>query len=170
MLKRPSLAAVIAASTLLLVPIVPGSGRAHAQMTMSLASAGRGSGVNAIVEGYHHSIEVPQDALTARATGRRQHTPLTVTKWVDKATPLLYRAMSGSETIPSVTLRIPTSQGRGGEPVIITLTNARIVGIESMVAEGTSRAREDVSFIYDKIKWASAEGGTEFEDSWRENR
>jgi type VI secretion system secreted protein Hcp len=168
--KRASFTAALAASILLLLPVMPGLGQAEAQMTMSLASAGRGSGVNAIIEGYHHSIEVPQDELTARATGRRQHKPLTVTKWVDKATPLLYRAMSGSETIPSVTIRVPTSEGRGGQPVILTLTNARIVGIESSAAEGTTRAREDVSFIYEKIKWASAEGGTEFEDSWRENR
>ncbi|MGI9039425.1 MAG: Hcp family type VI secretion system effector [Gemmatimonadota bacterium] len=168
--KHASFAVAVAAATLLLLPALPGLGRAEAQMTMSLASAGRGGGVNAIIEGYHHSIEVPQDALTARATGRRQHSPLTVTKTVDRATPLLYRAMSGSETIPSVTIRVPTSQGRGGQPVIITLTNARIVGIESSAVDGTSLAREDVSFIYEKIKWASAEGGTEFEDSWRENR
>lgn len=168
--KQASFAAALAATILLLLPALPGLGRAEAQMTMSLASAGRGSGVNAIIEGYHHSIAVPQDALTARATGRRQHQPFSVTKHVDRATPLLYRAMSGSETIPSVTIRVPTSQGRGGQPVIITLTNARIVGIKASPADGTPLATEDVSFIYEKIKWASAEGGTEFEDSWRENR
>lgn len=142
---------------------------APAQMSMSLTSANRGGGVNALIEGYRHAVEIPQDALTARATGRRQHSPFVVRKRVDAATPLLYRAMAGSETIPAVTIRVPTSQGRGGQPVTITLTNARIMAIQSGKSADQSLAEEEVSFYYEKIKWAAAAAGTEFEDSWREN-
>ena len=161
-------AAALAAAALFAAPLLPG-GDAHAQMTMTLASAGGGGGVSALVESYEHTIEVPQDAMTARATGRRVHSPFKVGKRVDQATPILYRAMSASETIPSVTIRVPTSQGRGGQPVVITLTNARIVGIRSLSAAGEPLAEEEIWFTYEKIKWASEQSGTEFEDSWRGN-
>lgn len=167
MLKRTSLAAVAAASVLLLLPAVPGVGDVQAQMTMNLASAGRGGGVNAIIEGYHHSVVVPQGAVSARATGLRVHEPLTVRKRVDAATPLLYRALAQSENIPAVTLRIPTSRAAGGPTMTITLTDARIVSIES--SGDADVPFEEVAFYYNKIKWESSEGGTSFEDDWRAN-
>lgn len=162
-------APLAAAIALLAVPAISERASLQAQMTMTLASAGRGEGVSALVESYEHTIVVPQDAMTARATGRREHSPFKVGKRVDQATPLLYRAMSASETIPSVTIRVPTTQARGGMPVMITLTNARIIGIRSTSGADDSLAHEEVWFAYEKIKWASEQSGTEFEDSWRGN-
>jgi len=167
MLKRTSLAAVVAASILLLLPAVPGVGDAQAQMTMNLASAGRGGGVNAIIESYRHAVSVPQGGGAARTRGQRTYEPLTIRKRVDAATPLLYRALAQSETIPAVTLRIPTSRAAGGPTMTITLTGARIVSIESSGADDVPV--EEVAFYYNKIKWESSEGGTSFEDDWRAN-
>ena len=159
-----------AAAALLLLPAIPGIGTASAQMTMTLTSAGRGGDVSAIVDAYDHAIEIPSDELSARASGRRVHGPFQVTKRVDRSTPLLYRAMTASETIPSVRIRIPTSPGRGGEPVMITLTNARIVSIHSGSGPDETIGHEQISFVYERIEWASADGTVEHTDEWMGGR
>jgi type VI secretion system secreted protein Hcp len=158
-----------AVSALALSPLLPG-GEAAAQMTMTLESGGKGEGVSAIVEAYDHTIAIPADELNARAAGRREHHPFKVTKRVDRSTPLLYRAMTASETIPSVRIRVPTSPGRGGEPVVITLTNARIVAIHASSAPDENVAHEEISFVYERIEWASADGTIEHTDDWATDR
>lgn len=169
-MQRLSITALAALSALILGPLLPGHGEAQAQMTMTLESGGRGGGVSAIVEAYDHTIEIPTDELTARASGRREHRPFTITKRVDKSTPLLYRAMTASETIPSVRIRVPTSPGRGGEPLMITLTNARIIAIHASSAPDESVAHEEISFVYERIQWASADGTIEHTDDWATDR
>lgn len=164
--ERVPAAFALAASALLLLPAVPGAGDAYAQMTMTLQAAGRDDGVSAIVESYEHAIMIPEDAMAARASGRRVHAPFTVRKRVDRATPLLYRAMTASETIPSVRIRVPTSRGRAGEPVNITLTNARIVAIHSGSRPEEDVAHEEISFRYERIEWASADGTLVHTDEW----
>jgi len=166
MLNRTTFAASAAGLALLLLPVLPGHGEAIGQMTMTLESARGGEGVSAIVESYEHAIEIPSDELTARATGRRVHRPFKVTKRVDRSTPLLYRAMTASETIPGVRIRVPTSPGRGGEPVMINLSNARIVAIESSSQADERVGYETISFVYERIQWASDDGTVEHTDSW----
>ena len=169
MLKRVFLTAVAAAFTLLLLPAVPGAGDAQAQMTMNLASAGRGGGVSAIIESYRHGVSVPQGGAAARTRGQRTYEPLTVRKRVDAATPLLYRALARSENIPAVTIRLPTTRAAGGPTMTITMTDARIMTITSG-SSGDELPIEEVSFNYAKIKWTYSEGGIEFEDDWQANR
>jgi type VI secretion system secreted protein Hcp len=168
--RRACLAPACAAAALLLLPVVPGAGEARAQMTMTLQAAGRDDGVSAIIESYEHAILIPEEAVAARAAGRRVHSPFTVRKRVDRATPLLYRAMTASETIPNVRVRVPTSRGRGGEPLNITLTNARIVAIRTGSRPDEEIAHEDISFRYERIAWASADGSVEHTDEWMEAR
>jgi type VI secretion system secreted protein Hcp len=167
-LKRNPVTIVCATSAMLLLPALPGAGEAQAQMTMTLQAAGREDGVSAIIESYEHAILIPEEAVAARASGRRVHSPFTVRKRVDRATPLLYRAMTASETIPSVRIRVPTSRGRGGEPMNITLTNARIVAIRSGSRPEEEIAHEEISFRYERIAWASADGSVEHTDDWME--
>lgn len=169
-MDRAPLAVFCAAAALLLLPALPGYGGASAQMTMTLESARGGEGVSALVEAYDHAIEIPADELTARATGRRVHGPFKVTKRVDRTTPLLYRAMTASETIPGVTIRVPTSPGRAGEPVMITLSNARIVAIHSGSRLNEQVGFEEISFTYERIQWASDDGTVEHTDSWMSGR
>jgi len=168
MLKCASLAALAATIALLLVPTVPGVGDAHAQMTMNLSAARRGGGVSAIIESYNHGVAIPQGGTSSRQRGRRVHEPFTVRKRVDAATPLLYQALANSETIPAVTIRIPTTNGAAGPTMTITLTEARIISIQAG-STGGELAMEEVSFNFAKIKWTHSEAGTEFEDNWQTN-
>jgi type VI secretion system secreted protein Hcp len=170
MLRRSALTAATTAAALFLLPVLPGHGEALGQMTMTLESARGGEGVSAIIESYRHAIEIPLDELTARATGRRVHHPFRVTKRVDRSTPLLYRAMTASETIPSVRIRVPTSLGRGGDPVMINLSNARIVAIESSSQPDERVGYETISFVYERIQWASEDGTVAHTDSWADGR
>jgi len=169
MLKRVSRTALAATIALLLVPAIPGANDAQAQITMNLASAGRGGGVSAIVESYSHGVMIPQDAVSARARGRRVHKPFMVRKRIDASTPLLYRALSNSETIPTVTIRIPTTRAAGGPTMDITLTEARIMSIMSE-SSGDDLPTEEISFNYAKIKWSWSDGGISHEDTWGGSR
>jgi type VI secretion system secreted protein Hcp len=168
MLKRASLVTLFTACALLLLPVIPGSSDANAQMTMSLSAARRGGGVNAIIEGYSHGVAIPQGGASTRQRGQRVHQPFTVRKRVDAATPLLYQALANSETIPAVTIRIPTTNAASGPTMTITLTEARIISIQAG-SIGGELAMEDVSFNFSKIKWTHSEAGTEYEDNWQTN-
>ena len=98
-----------------------------------------------------HQVTAPHDAATGIATGKRIHQPLTISKAVDKSTPMLYAALTTNETLPKVTIK----WYRGSENYFITeLTNATINSIE--VKPGTPGGLvEEVSFSYQRISWTS---------------
>lgn len=117
---------------------------------------------------YKQSVQTAREAGSGIATGRRQYQPLLIRKRIDKASPLLMRAMDRGEIFRTLTLSI-NEGGGGGRPatlMTITLTNAQIVAIThggdcDDDCDGTA---EDVSFIATKIAW-SADGVT-WEDDW----
>ena len=49
--------------------------------------------------GFDHEIIVERDPTSGQATGRRQHKPIRIVKPIDKATPLLYKAMTENRDI-----------------------------------------------------------------------
>ncbi|WP_322057677.1 type VI secretion system tube protein Hcp [Paraburkholderia sp. J63] len=51
-----------------------------------------------------HGMHAPIDGNTGRLTGSRVHQPLSIEKDIDKATPVLYRAISRGETFSEAVL------------------------------------------------------------------
>ena len=128
------------------------------------------------VYGFHHEIVSPRDASSGLATGKRQHKPLTITKEIDKSTPLLYQAFVNNENFSEVTLRFFTSDSKGTGKEIqnytIKLINANIISIvddmaNNKIAENAKLPiLEIISFSYQKIEWTWTDGAITATDSW----
>lgn len=124
-----------------------------------------------------HEIVAPRDAATGLPTGKRQHKALTITKEIDKSTPLLLRALITNENLPEVILRFYSAghTAPGGLEVnnyTVKLTNAHIASISedmlnNKMEPGTRMpVLEEVSFTYEKIEWIWTEGAVTASDDW----
>ncbi len=128
------------------------------------------------VYGFHHEIVSPRDVASGMATGKRQHKPLTITKEIDRSTPLLYQALVNNESFPEVVLRFfaPDMKGAGKEIQIYTikLANANIISIVDdmaniKIAENIKLPLlEMISFTYQRIEWTWNDGDITSTDSW----
>ncbi len=148
---------------------VEGADFVHMSLTGTTQGEIRGSCVfkgregTIVVEEFVHDLVSPRDAASGLPTGKRQHKPITITKCVDKATPLLYNVLVNNENLTTVTFRFYRTAGDGGveQYYTVELVNAAIAGIES-----AGRDTEKVSFVYQKITWTWEDGGITAEDDW----
>jgi type VI secretion system secreted protein Hcp len=111
-----------------------------------------------ILNGMSHEIVSPRDAASGLPTGKRQHKPLTITKEIDKSTPLLMRAIFTNETLPAVELTLDRADGT--HIATVKLTNAQVA---DHLQQGST---ETVSFTYQKITWTWIDGGISATDDW----
>jgi type VI secretion system secreted protein Hcp len=118
---------------------------------------------------YEQEVGTPLDAAagksTARATGRRQYEPIRILKRIDKSSPLL---LSGLLQNMKVEARFqfyrPNPQGDGTVQLFYTveINNGRIASVKQLVAKITDPANanlpplEEVTFVFDTIKWTYA--------------
>ena len=121
----------------------------------------------------NHVVEIPTDERGV-ASGRRVHRPMTITKEIDKSTPMLYQALCGNELLTEVTLNWYRLDGTGDYELYysIYMENAFITCIRPWVPNVLDRANEglkhmeDVSIAYEKIIWTWEPDGIEYEDVW----
>jgi len=126
-----------------------------------------------VVIAYTHEIKAPVDAATGGPSGRRQHGLFTITKEVDKSTPLLQQALATNENLPEFELQCWRASPAGVEQQYYTirLTNARVVGIRQQMPNTASpelrrvETYEEVSFTYQTITWTWTEGGITASDT-----
>jgi type VI secretion system secreted protein Hcp len=113
--------------------------------------------------GIEHSVASARDAASGLPTGRRQHKPITITKRIDKSTPLLYNVLTNNENITDLTLSFFQKSDKGQLSIYysIHLLNASIAEIKQIDTE-----REQVSFCYEKITWTFEDGGMTADDDW----
>jgi type VI secretion system secreted protein Hcp len=107
--------------------------------------------------GSSHEIVSPRDPASGLPTGKRMHKPFTITKVLDKATPMLLSALVTNENLTKVKL---TLQEGGKDVATVELTNANLADYQ---AHGTS---ETWSFTYQKITWTWLDGGITASDDW----
>ncbi len=151
-------------------------GETQGQIEGSAVQAGREGTME--IYGWSHEVVSPRDAASGLPTGKRQHTPIVVTKPVDKSSPLLMKALVMNENLPEVTLRLyrPSRTGKEEQYFTITLTNATIAGIRQEQLNNKypenmrHEVREHVSFTYQKITWTYEDGGVTAEDDWETPR
>jgi type VI secretion system secreted protein Hcp len=94
-------------------------------------------------------------------TGKRQHSPITITKEVDQASPLLFQAMTTHEMLSNVTIVFAGSgSGAGKVAQKIVLTDATITNIRKV---GNS---EQITFDYPTIEVTWVSGGKTATDDW----
>ena len=124
-----------------------------------------------------HKLTTPYDPVTGAPSDLGpQHSPLVVVKVIDKATPGLHKALTTGQQLSEITLdfyRIDPDTRAEAKYYVITLTNVRIVGIEtfmpmSFLPENESyRHMEKVTFVYEEIEWNWLPDGYVETDTWR---
>ena len=111
------------------------------------------------------------------STGRRSHGPIVVRKLIDKATPLLARALVHNEEVEGTfAFYRPDPGGTGAEQRFFTIGfgRGRVAGqttyspdnVALPAAPGSAPFMEELHFVYQRITWRYEDGGIEFEDSW----
>jgi type VI secretion system secreted protein Hcp len=122
-------------------------------------------------------VKAQYDQGAGQLTGRRQHSPLVITKETDSSSPLLMRALSSNEVLQSVVINIigrPSSGG--GEHIVntVTLTNAQVSKVNRYIPHlGQSHSNthdtnqlEEVQLVFQKISYTNLTGSTSASDDW----
>jgi type VI secretion system secreted protein Hcp len=106
----------------------------------------------------------PHDVSTGLATGKRVARPVTITKPMDRSSPLLHQSCTTNEVL---TVDISyVVEGEGHKPyATVSLTNAMIRDFNSE-ANFTGSSTETITFTYTKIEFTWAEGGIVSVDDW----
>jgi type VI secretion system secreted protein Hcp len=131
-----------------------------------------------VVLNYSFHVEAPRDIATGLASGKRRHYPLSITKLVDRSSPLLFQALTTNSVLTKVVLTVrrgTTTEGKFDD-VVYTLTNGGLTNIETGIDIGLSddddndadqkRNTETLQISYQKIKVEHVIGKTEAEDEW----
>src|SRR4030042_1534681 len=128
---------------------------------------------------FESSVQTPRGTVDI-ASGERTHSPLTITKRIDRSSPILHQALCTNEVV-EVTIKFyrpnPSGDGTTEQFYAIQLEEGRISSIKTIspncVDDSTSMlpAMEEVSFIFGKITWtySSGDANTEFEDHWSQS-
>lgn len=125
------------------------------------------------VFGFDQNFSTEADPKEGCLTGPRNHFPFTITKKVDKASPLLLRAWNSRERL-TVTLRLYKIEIHGAETnhYTITLRDAYIAGIReemplSFVGENSNYGNmEHISFTYGRYSEKSETTSVTSTDEW----
>jgi type VI secretion system secreted protein Hcp len=136
-------------------------------------------------EGSIECVYYEQGVVTARergsglATGRRQYEPLLIRKRIDKASPLLAKALVENQVIEAKFKFFrpnPTGDGTTAQFYTVEIKQGRIASQKQIVpdtivpATSTEPPLEEVSFVFHTISWTYTNGGVTHEDTWNTNR
>lgn len=147
-------------------------GATQGEIKGSVTQAGREGSIMVIA--FEHEVISPRDPASGLPTGRRQHKAITITKEIDRSTPLLMNALTHNENITEWELRFwqPSATGKQVQFYTIQLVNASIASIRQEMLNNRypenvhHKEREHVSFCYQKIIWTFEDGGITAEDDW----
>ncbi len=122
-----------------------------------------------------HNVFLPKDPQSGQPTGQRIHEALTVTKLMDKSSPLLYNALASGETLTKVVFQFyrTSSAGQLEHYFTIALENAIVVGMRAVMPDILDPKyqqygqMEEVSFSFATITWTHEVAGTESSDTFR---
>jgi type VI secretion system secreted protein Hcp len=114
---------------------------------------------------YQYELSAPYDPTSGRATGRRQHQPVTVTHELGGSSPQFLNSEATGETLTKVVLKFSRTDREGKLAVYytVTLTNATIVDVRHTTSGDLEI--EQISFVFQKIDQTSS-AGTTYSDNW----
>lgn len=127
---------------------------------------------------FQSGVTTARERGTGQATGRRQYEPLMIRKRIDKATPLIAKALVRNEEIEGKFLFFrpnPSGDGTTEQFYTIEIKKGRVAAIKQFspdaIEPGTSTdpAMEEVSFVFHTITWTYTNGGITHEDTWSGN-
>jgi type VI secretion system secreted protein Hcp len=106
---------------------------------------------------FEYGVESARDAASGLPSGKRQHSPITVTKQKDGSSPQIYQASWANEILSEVVIE---TRPPGSEAVAsrVTLTNATISKVNYApklphgITKPSPKGYEGVIFEYEQIK------------------
>lgn len=128
-----------------------------------------------LVQAIDHNILIPRDPQSGQPSGQRMHRPFKFTASLNKATPLLYNALTSGEMLTTCEIKWYRTNSSGKQEHFFTtkLEDATIVDIECKLPHCQDPAHQDftqlvtVSLAYRKIEWEHVTAGTSGSDDWR---
>ena len=127
------------------------------------------------VQAFEHIVTLPRDPQSGQPSGQRVHKPFTFTKALDKASPLLYNALTAGEVLSTCELKFyrTSTAGKQEHFFTIALEDAIVVDINLKMPNAQDPAQahftqlEKVALSYRKITWTHEIAGTSGSDDWR---
>jgi type VI secretion system secreted protein Hcp len=115
--------------------------------TASEAASGKATGREAQSGQATGNVAAPRDIATGQMSGKRQHSDITITKYVGESSPMFARAMSSGEILTSVDISF--FHGTAERPQVyktVHMTNVMISSIKPMPSSGGDRLMESITF------------------------
>jgi type VI secretion system secreted protein Hcp len=120
------------------------------------------------------SLTSPRDVATGQPSGKRQYSPVVVTKEWGAASPQILQAAATNEVLVSVELEFWKTDPQGKQYAFqtVTLTNALVAAAKQYIGfpdpgePPNPHALEDVTFTFQKIEVVNNDGKTTFTDDW----
>jgi type VI secretion system secreted protein Hcp len=128
---------------------------------------------------FEFSVKTAREAGCGMASGRRQYEPLVIRKRIDKATPLIAKALVENQACDGVFKFFrpnPTGDGTTEQFYSVEIKAGRVASINQYSpdaiepATSTQPPMEEVSFVFSTIIWTFMDGGVTHEDTWSGNR
>ena len=128
-----------------------------------------------LVQAIDHVVTIPRDPQSGQPSGQRVHKPFKFTAPLNKATPLLYNALTSGEMLTTCEVHWYRTNTAGKQEHFFTtkLTDALIVDIDCDMPHCQDPKNADftqlvtVSLSYRKIEWEHVVAGTSGSDDWR---
>jgi type VI secretion system secreted protein Hcp len=124
---------------------------------------------------YEQSVKTAREEGTNTVTGRRQHQPISIVKRIDKASPLLMKALTNNEKVEAA-FRFyrpnPSGDGTTEQFYTVQLKDANVSAVRQYVPDTIDKQTgglpplEQVSFVFKEIIWRFEKGGVEHPDKW----
>ncbi len=124
---------------------------------------------------YEQAVRTAREAGSGMATGRRQYEPLLIRKRLDKASPLLMKALTTNQVIECKFMFFrpnPTGDGTTEQFYTVETKRGRLASIKQFVpdslipADSTQPPQEEVTMVFHTISWTHTNGGVQHEDTW----
>ena len=143
----------------------------------SQTSLGRANSIECLE--FEHAIKTARETGSGMASGRRQYEPITIRKRIDKASPLIAKALVENQKIDGVFKFFrpnPKGDGTTEQFYTVEIKDGRVSGLTQILPDTFNPASsnmppmEDVSFVFHTIIWTITDGGLTHEDKWSESR
>ncbi|QEO16461.1 Hcp family type VI secretion system effector [Acetobacter vaccinii] len=128
----------------------------------------------AFCQAMTYNVTLPRDPQSGQVTGQRVHLPASLTKYVDKSSPLLLNAIASGEVLQiEATYYRTSSMGRQEKYYTVKFTDAIAVDYKAYTPlaldpdNAAFRDMDELHFTYRKIEVTHAVAGTSGADDWR---
>jgi type VI secretion system secreted protein Hcp len=117
-----------------------------------------------VATSFDYDVKSPRDPATGLATGKRQHSPVTLRINSGAASVHLFEALVTNENLTSVVIDFVASDGLASQKRVI-LTNAALSDMHQRASTAKATWLDDVSLVFQKIEVLDVASGASASDS-----